>query len=176
MVELRTRHKPLAIAGAARDAVRTVGKDVVVRYVRSIDEQIDASLVRERLLAMLSSSFALLALLLSAIGLYGVVSYSVTRRTREIGIRMALGATRSRVLSAVLTQTFAVTVAGIVVGVVAAYFTTEALTAFLFNLSPRDPLTLGAVSAVLLVTSLTASVPPARRAATVDPVRAIRTE
>jgi ABC-type antimicrobial peptide transport system permease subunit len=76
----------------------------------------------------------------------------------------------------VLTQTFAVTVAGIVVGVVAAYFTTEALTAFLFNLSPRDPLTLGAVSTVLLVTSLAASVPPARRAATVDPVRAIRTE
>ena len=71
MVELRTTHEPLAIAGVARDAVRTVSKDAVIRYVRSIDEQIDASLVRERLLAMLSSSFAGLALLLSAIGLYG---------------------------------------------------------------------------------------------------------
>ena len=104
------------------------------------------------------------------------MSYSVTRRTREIGIRMALGATRSRVLSAVLTQTLALSVAGIVVGVVAAYFATEALSAFLFNLSPRDPLTLGVVSAALLLTSLAASVLPARRAATVDPVRAIRTE
>jgi len=176
MVELRTTHQPLAIAGVARDAVRTVSKDVVIRYVRSIDEQIDASLVRERLLAMLSSSFAGLALLLSAIGLYGVMSYSVTRRTREIGIRMALGATRSRVLSAVLTQTLALSVAGIVVGVVAAYFATEALSAFLFNLSPRDPLTLAVVAAALLLTSLAASVLPARRAATVDPVRAIRTE
>jgi predicted permease len=176
MVELRTAQEPLAIAGVVRDAVRSVSKDVVIRYVRSIDEQVNASLVRERLLAMLSSSFALLALLLSAIGLYGVMSYTVTRRAREIGIRMALGAAGSRVLAAVLAQTLVVVAAGIVVGVVAAVFTTEALTAFLFDLSPRDPLTLGAVSTALLLISLVASVPPARRAATLDPMRAIRTE
>ena len=176
MIELRTMQQPLALAGAARDAVRTVSKDVVIRYVRSIDEQINASLVRERLLAMLSSSFALLALLLSAIGLYGVMSYNVTRRAREIGIRMALGAARSRVLAAVLTQTLVVTVAGLILGVTAAFFTTEALSAFLFGLSPRDPLTLGAVAAALLATSLAAAVLPARRAATVDPMRVIRTE
>jgi predicted permease len=176
MIELRTAQQPLAVAGAARDAVRDVSKDVVIRYVRSIDEQIDASLVRERLLAMLSSSFALLALLLSAIGLYGVMSYNVTRRAREIGIRIALGAARSHVLATVLMQTLVVTVAGIIVGAVAAVLTTEALSSFLFDLSPRDPVTLAAVCIALLLTSLAASVLPAHRAATVDPVRAIRTE
>ena len=176
MIELRTSQAPLAVAGAVRDAVRNLSKDVVIRYVRTIDEQINASLVRERLLAMLSGSFALLALVLSAIGLYGVMSYNVTRRAKEIGIRMALGAARSQVLASVLAQTLVVSLAGIVIGILAAFFTTQALTTFLFDLSPRDPMTMAAVSVALVATCLLASVLPARRAATVDPVRAIRTE
>jgi predicted permease len=176
MIEIRTERDPAALAASAQAAVRAVSKDVVIRYVRTIDEQIDASLVRERLLAALSSGFALLALVLSAIGLYGVMSYSVTRRSREIGIRMALGAARARVLWQVLQQTAAMSLVGVALGVAAAFVVTKTLTVFLFNLSPRDPLTLAAVCAVLFATSLLAGWLPARRAARLDPLRAIRTE
>jgi ABC-type antimicrobial peptide transport system permease subunit len=175
-VEVRTVQDAVKLAPAIRDVVRTVSQHVVLRYVRTMDQQIDASLVRERLLAMLSSGFALLALVLSAIGLYGVMSYSVSRRAREMGIRMALGAARGSVLWQVMRQAIAVSLAGVIVGVVAALLTTKTLATFLFGLSAHDPLTLGAVCVLLLGTSLTAGVVPARRAASVDPARAIRTE
>jgi predicted permease len=176
MIEIRTEHEPAALAASAREAVRAVSKDVVIRYVRTIEEQINASLVRERLLATLSSGFALLALVLSAVGLYGVMSYSVTRRSREIGIRMALGAARARVLWQVLQQTAAMSIAGVALGIAAAFVATKTLTTFLFGLSPRDPVTLAGVCLVLFVTSLLAGWLPARRAAGLDPLRAIRTE
>jgi putative ABC transport system permease protein len=156
--------------------VRGVSRDVVIRYVRTIDQQINASLMRERVLASLSAGFALLALVLSAIGLYGVMSYSVTRRSREIGIRMALGAARGRVLRQVLSQTFAIAAAGTIAGILAALMATKTLSTFLFGLSERDPLTLAGVALALLVISMIAGLLPARRAATLDPVRAIRTE
>ena len=174
--EVRTAQEPAAMANTVRAAIREVSKDVVVWYVRTIDQQIDASLVRERLLATLSGGFALLALILSAVGLYGVMSYNVTRRSREIGIRMALGAARARLLGQVLGQTFAVSAAGIVVGVAAALLTTRALSTFLFGLSERDPVTLASVCVLLLLTSLVAGFIPARRAATLDPVQAIKSE
>ncbi len=176
MIEVRTAQDPVELSASARSAVRAVSKDVVIRYVRTIDEQIDASLVRERLLATLSSGFALLAVLLSAVGLYGVMSYNVTRRIREIGIRMALGAARARVLWHVLRQTIAVSIAGVGMGIVASLVATRTLVTFLFDLSPRDPLTLVGVCVTLLLTSIAAGFLPARRAATIDPVRAIRTE
>jgi ABC-type antimicrobial peptide transport system permease subunit len=176
MVEIRTAQEPAALAESVRKTVRGVSKDVVIRYVRTIDQQIDASLVRERLLATLSTGFALLALVLSAVGLYGVMSYSVTRRAREIGIRMALGAARARVLWQVLQQTAALSLAGVALGILAALAATQTLTTFLFGLSPRDPVTLAAVAVVLFVTSLVAGWLPARRAAHLDPMRVIRTE
>jgi predicted permease len=175
-LELRTAGNPAAIVAAVRESVRGVNRSIVIRYVRTIDQQIDASLVRERLLATLSASFALLALVLSAIGLYGVMSYTVTRRSREIGIRMALGAARGRVLGQVLSQTFAIAAAGTVAGIAGALMTTKALSTFLFGLSGRDPATIAGVALVLLVTSMIAGLLPARRAATLDPARAIRTE
>jgi len=175
-VEVRTAQAPAALTPLIRDAVRAASRDVVLRYVRTIDQQIDASLVRERVLATLSSGFALLALVLSAIGLYGVMSYTVTRRSREIGIRMALGAARARVLGQVLSQTLVMAAIGTLVGLGAAFFATRALGTFLFGLSGHDPLTLAAVAAALLVTSVTAGLLPARRAATIDPVSAIKTE
>jgi len=175
-LELRTARNPGAIAAAVREAVRGVNRSIVIRYMRTIDQQINASLVRERVLATLSAGFAFLALTLCAIGLYGVMSYTVTRRSREIGIRMALGAARGRVLRQVLSQTFVIAVTGTIIGVIAAMMATRTLDTFLYGLSERDPATIGGVAIALLVISMAAGLLPARRAATLDPVQAIKTE
>jgi ABC-type antimicrobial peptide transport system permease subunit len=173
---IKTAQEPAALAGAASAAARAVTKDVIIRYVRTMEQQVNASLVRERLLASFSIGFAVLALVLAAVGLYGVMSYNVTRRGREIGIRMALGARRSRVLADVLRQTMIVSSIGIAVGVTAVLLTTQYLSTLLFGLSERDPLTLAGVATMLLVTAAVAGFFPARRAATIDPVQAIKTE
>jgi predicted lysophospholipase L1 biosynthesis ABC-type transport system permease subunit len=174
MVVMRTAQDPAWLGGAAVASVREASRDIVVRYVRTIDRQIDASLTRERVLAALSGGFAGLAVVLSAIGLYGVMSYSVTRRSREIGIRLALGSARGRVLGQVLQQSLLVSIAGIGIGLAGAYGATRLLTSFLFDLSPRDPVTFVVVCLILLVISLVAGFLPARRAAGLDPLVAIR--
>jgi len=122
------------------------------------------------------NGFALLALLLASVGLFGVMSYNVARRTREIGIRMALGARRSMVLRRILQETVTVSVAGILIGLAGALATTRLVAAFLFELSPRDPSTLLATAVVLMATTMAAGWLPARRAAAVDPMRALRNE
>ncbi|HYE86672.1 MAG TPA: ABC transporter permease [Vicinamibacterales bacterium] len=173
---IRTSPSPATIVPAVRSAIRNISADVVIRYVRTIDQQIDASLVRERVLAMLSAGFALLALVLSAIGLYGVMSYSVTRRSREIGIRMALGAARSRVVGQVLAHAMIIAAAGTVAGTIAALLATRTLSTFLFGLSERDPVTLFGVSVSLITVAFVAGALPARRAAALNPVQAIKAE
>ena len=174
--ELRTAQDPAGLAAAATAAARSVSKDVVIRYVRTMAQQVNASLIRERLLATLSGGFAVLALLLAAVGLYGVMSYSVSRRGREIGIRMALGARRGNVLWQVLRQTLAVTVIGILIGVGVVLVSARYVSTLLFGLSERDPLTLASVALMLLCTAMIAGFFPARRAASLDPVTAIKTE
>ena len=173
---IRTAQEPAALSSAAVAAARAASKDVVIRYVRTMEQQVNASLVRERLLASFSGGFAALALILAAVGLYGVMSYNVTRRGREIGIRMALGARRGSVLVQVLRQTFVLSAIGVAIGVTAVLLTTKYITTLLFGLSERDPATLTTVSVVLLITASVAGFFPARRAATIDPVRAIKTE
>ena len=123
--------------------MRTLSRDVVVTWVRTMRQQIEASLTSERLLATLSTAFGALALLLACLGLYGVMSYDVTRKRRDIGIRLALGATRSMVLAAVLRQAGTIAVAGLGLGVVGAWFASQLVADFLFGLTPRDPYTLG---------------------------------
>jgi predicted permease len=174
--EIRTAQNPAGLAAAAVAAARSVSKDVVIRYVRTMAQQVNASLVRERLLATLSGSFAVLALILAAVGLYGVMSYTVSRRGREIGIRMALGARRGNVLWQMLRQTLIVSICGVAAGMAVVLLTSSYMSTLLFGLSERDPYTLVAVSAVLLITATVAGFFPARRAATMDPVRAIKTE
>jgi putative ABC transport system permease protein len=165
-----------ALAASVREEARAVRKDAVVSYIRTMDEQLDASMIRERVLATLSTAFSALALVLSAVGLYGVMAYTVARRSREIGIKLALGAARTSVLLQVLRDTLTVSATGIAVGVFAAVVLAEGVSAFLFGLAPRDPLTLVGSAAVLLVTTLVAGYLPARKAAAVDPMQALRTE
>ncbi len=175
-VEIRSRNDPRALAAAVREQVRALSKDATVWYSRTMQQQVDAALIRERLLASLSTGFGVLALLLAFVGLYGVMSYRVARRTREIGVRMALGATRSRVVRQVFHETLWVAGVGIVIGLCAALVTTKVVAAFLFGLSPRDPAMFVTVAAALLATALIAGFFPARRAAGIEPMRALRAE
>jgi predicted permease len=175
-VSVLTVREPAALASAVRDTVQSIDKDLVIRYLRTMEQQINNSLVRERLLATLSAGFGLLALVLAVVGLHGVMAYDVTRRAREIGIRMALGARRGTVLWQILRQCLVVAAIGVGIGLTTASIATRTLSTFLFDLSERDPATFAGVALLLLVTTIAAGFVPARRAATLDPVRAIRTE
>jgi predicted permease len=173
---VRTAEDPAAFAGIVRGEVRALSRDVAVPWVRTMREQIEASLVTERLLATLSAAFGALALLLACVGLYGVISYDVTRRRREIGIRLALGATRGGVLGGVLRQVGTIAIAGLGTGLVAAWFASQLVSDFLFGVTAGDPFTLGVAVLVLAVTAMLAGYLPARRAAQVDPAVTLRTE
>jgi ABC-type antimicrobial peptide transport system permease subunit len=154
---------------------------VAIDYIRTMEEQIGATLIRERLLAALSMAFGVLALVLACVGLYGVVSYDVERRTREIGIRTAVGATRGHVMRAVLGGTLLVSVAGIAVGLLliatAAPAAINTLGAdYLYGTTPRDLRVVTATTLLLALTGLLAGYIPARRAAALDPCAALRVE
>ena len=173
---IRDDSDPAPLAGAVSREVSALSRDVGVTWVRTMRQQIAASLVSERLLASLSSAFGLLTLLLACIGLYGVLSYDVARRSREIGIRLALGAHRSTVLKAVLRQTATIAAIGLMAGLLAASLASQYVEAFLFGLTPRDPVTLVVASALLGISALLAGYIPARRASRIDPAVALRAE
>ncbi len=167
---------PLAdVAGSVRQAVAEVVPSGTLDY-RPLDEQIRETLVRERMLAALSGFFGLLAVLLAGIGLYGVVAYSVARRTHEIGIRMALGADRRRITLMFLGEAIRLLVIGLVAGTVLALVATRAARSLLYGLAPHDPLTLVLAALLMAAIALAASVLPARRAAALDPMVALREE
>jgi len=169
---LRTRQDPLLLAPSVRGEVGALSGAVVVQYVRTMQQQIGAVLVQERLLALLSTAFGALALLLSCIGLYGVMSYDVSRSARDLGLRMALGAQRLDVVRQVLGSALSVSLVGVLVGIAA----TRLLASLLFGVTARDPLTLIAAAALLIVTALVAAWVPARRASRLDPVVVLRSE
>jgi predicted permease len=175
-VFVRTSLPISAIATPLRRAVRDLDKSVAVAGIKTLSQQVEQSLIRERMIAMLSSFFGLLALLLASIGLYGVMSYSVVRRTNEIGIRAALGATRRDVVWLVLRETMLLVALGIAIGLPAAIASARLIRDQLFGLEPADPLTVcGATLAIVAVAAL-AGYLPARRAAQVDPMVALRYE
>ena len=173
---LRTGAEPRLVEADVQAAVRGTHADLVVSYMRTMDEQIDTSLQRQRLLATLSIAFGGLGLALACVGVYGVMAYGVARRLREFSIRLALGATRSGLVWRVLRETLVVMAIGLAVGLAGAIAATRLLASFLYGLTPNDPATLGAAAAVLLATSIVAAYLPARRAASADPVRALRVE
>jgi ABC-type antimicrobial peptide transport system permease subunit len=159
-----------------RQEIQVIDKSLEISSVRTIPQLRDQELVQERLLAQLSSFFGLLALLLACVGLYGVMSYDVARRTHEIGIRMALGAQRRDVVGVVLRETMLLVVIGVITGLSAALATTRLITSLLYGLTPNDPLTIGLAGLLLLAVAAMAGYLPARRAARVDPMEALRHE
>jgi predicted permease len=177
--EVRTTGDPKAFVAAIRQAVREVDANLPLNNIKTQIEQADETLSLERLFAKLMSLFGLLAQQLASIGLYGVMAYSVSRRTHEIGIRMALGANRGKMLTMILRQGMTLTLIGVGLGLGAAYVLTkylESLTSMLFGVKSRDPLTFGATAALLTIVALIACFIPARRATKVDPVVALRYE
>ncbi len=173
---VRTSGDPAALAGPLRNEMRSMGPDILVTNVITLNDQVNQSLMKERLIASLSSLFGLLALLLACIGLYGVISYDVARRTREIGIRMALGAQPGDVLKLVIGQGMRLALGGVGGGLVAAYGLTRLMTTLLFGVRATDPLTFAFIPAMLLLVALLACWLPTRRAAKVDTMVALRHE
>jgi predicted permease len=173
---MRTSNESQTIGAAIRERVRAVDPDMPIYDLRTMDDVVSDSVSQPRFYMMLLSAFAGLALLLAALGIYGVISYSVSQRTRELGIRIALGATRERVVRLVLGQGVALTVVGVGLGLVGAYWLVSLLTSLLFDVGPTDGVTFAAVASVLIGVASLASYVPARRAARVDPVIAMRAD
>jgi predicted permease len=161
---------------AVRQTVRRLDANLPVFDVKSMETQVAESLFVERMVAALSVAFGGIATLLAAIGLYGVMSYAVARRTREIGIRMALGAEPRGVLWLVLKEVALLSVVGVTAGLLTAFFAARRVESQLFGLAPNDPVTLGSAVALLLTVALIAGFVPARRATRIDPLLALRTE
>jgi len=176
-VLLETAVPPASVAEAARRAVYGVDGNLPVSNLRTLDEIVARSISQPRFYMTLLAVFAAVALALAAIGIFGVLSYAVSQRTREIGIRMALGAHHRTVLGLIVREAMVMTCGGILLGVAAAFLLTEGLVAtLLFETSPHDPVTFAAVAVVLTMVSLAAAYVPARRATRVDPIVALRAE
>jgi putative ABC transport system permease protein len=173
---IRAAGDPLALAPAVRDAIRAVDPGSAALNVRTMEDVLSGSISTPRFHTVLLSLFGAVALFLAAIGVYGVMAYSVAQRTREIGIRMALGAEAANVLTMILREGLGLVGAGLVIGIVGALLATRALAGLLFQVEPHDPLTLGLVGLVLLLVALLACYVPARRATRVDPMVALRYE
>ncbi len=161
---------------AIRRVVADLNANIPIFHITTESEQIDRLLFQERLIARLSAFFGLLALVLACVGLYGLLSYDVSRRTREIGIRMALGAQQREVLRLVVKQGLTLAFVGAVAGVAVALAVTRYLTSMLYGVHANDPLTIAAVAALLCLVALAACYIPARRATRVDPLVALRYE
>ena len=175
-LEVHTSSESAAMMRPLREAIRRVERDLFVERVDTLEQRLGRVLLRERLTAYLTWAFSALALLLACIGLYGVLSYSVAGRTREIGIRSALGAQRRMLVGMVLRDAAYIVVPGIVIGAVAARLTGQTIEALLYGVKASDPPTFIAVIAVLAIVTTAAALLPARRAASIDPVRALQTE
>jgi ABC-type antimicrobial peptide transport system permease subunit len=164
------------MAPTIRRAIQTADSNVPVRAVQSVTAIVDSSLVVERLMATLAGFFGLLALSLAAVGLYGVVDYSVRRRTQEIGIRMALGAKAGQIAGMISREVAVLLAAGIAVGVPATLASSRLLETMLFGVEASDRMTIATTCGVLSVSAFLEAVLPARRAARVSPVTALRYE
>ena len=173
---VRSSLPPAAMANEIRLALKGTDPDVTLSDVRTMGDLVSIASARRRFQTSLLTAFAIIALLLALIGLYGLMAFSVNRRTREVGIRMALGAERSDVLLLILRNAAALVGTGLLAGLACTWLATRALKSFLFGVSEHDPLTVVSISLLLLVCGLVAALFPARHAASIDPVQALRAE
>ncbi|HEY6232333.1 MAG TPA: ABC transporter permease [Pyrinomonadaceae bacterium] len=175
-VVIRTKGDPTALAATARKEVQAIDPDQPVADVRTMDQWLETAVAAPRYRTGLIALFALVALILACTGIYGVMSYSVTQRTHEIGVRMALGARRFDVLKLVVRQGMALVIAGVLIGLAAAIGLTRVMASLLFEVTAKDPFTFVAVAVVLTLVAFIACYLPARRATKVDPLTALRYE
>jgi predicted permease len=174
--ELRTAGNPLAHVNAVREIVRQADSRVPLSEVKTQTAEIDQTINQEIVFAQLCTAFAILALVIACVGLYGTVSYNVARRTGEIGIRMALGAQRARVVRMILVQVVALAAVGSAIGIPAAFGASKLVASFLYGMKPNDPLAISGAVAILLGAAILAGYAPARRASRIDPMVALRHE
>ena len=167
---------PMSLVGGVRSAVSGIDPTLPLADVRTMSDVVDATLARPRAISALLTAFALMALALAGIGVYGVMAYAVSQRTQEFGVRMALGASAESVFRLVLGKALTLVSAGVVVGLIAAAGLTRLLTTLLFETEPLDPWTFGATAVVLLLVATLASWVPARRGTRVAPIEALRAE
>jgi predicted permease len=175
-IAVRSTLPPKSLASAIRSSLHTMDPNLAVADIQSMGELESGASARRRFQTSLLAVFAAIALSLALVGLYGLMAYSVSRRTREVGIRMALGAQRSDVLLLVLKKAALLLALGLVSGLVASWFATRTIQTFLFGVGRHDPTTILSVCALLVVSGLLAAMIPARRAASIDPMQALRTE
>jgi ABC-type antimicrobial peptide transport system permease subunit len=173
---IRAAGEPLALAGAAREIVHQADPRVPVIGLQTQDAMIAQTMSAERMFARLCTGFAILALAIACVGLYGTMTYSVTRRTFEIGIRMALGARPRAVVSMVMSEVTLLATIGLAIGMACALPASRFVESFLFGTAPNDPLTLACAAAILVAAALLAGYFPARRASRIDPMLALRQE
>jgi predicted permease len=174
--EVRTALAPKAIMSEIRREVARFDSNLLISDMKTETEQINQDLYQERLISALSGSFAMLAVIVACIGIYGLLAFQVARRTQEVGVRLALGARRGDVFRLLLGQGALLTVLGTVIGCTAALAVTRYIQSFLFGVKAADPLTLFAVALLLFAVAMLACYIPARRAARVDPMVALRYE
>jgi ABC-type antimicrobial peptide transport system permease subunit len=174
--EVRTGTSSAAVIRGIYSAVQALDPDLPVVGMRTEEEQIDSSLNTERLFAKLAGVFGALGLTLACVGLYGIMAYSVSCRTGEIGVRMALGATRGGILWLVLKQSFSLVLVGLTAGYLLALATTHLIASALYGVAPTNPFTLGSGMLLLFLVAMLAAWVPARRATKVDPMVALRYE
>jgi predicted permease len=175
-IAVRGSTDPFSIIGFVKYAVRALDKDVPVAKIATMDQVLSDSVAQPRFMMFLLTIFAVVALMLSAVGVYGMIAYSVTQRRHEIGIRMALGAQNGSVLKLIMKQGMSLSVTGVILGLCLAFALTRVITGLLFQVSATDPLTFIGISSLLLAVSLAAIFIPARRALSVDPILTLRYE
>jgi predicted lysophospholipase L1 biosynthesis ABC-type transport system permease subunit len=176
VIQVRTAGDPAALCATIGDEIQEVDSDLQISSVDTISEIVERTLVQEKLIAKLSGFFGILALLLTGIGLYGLMAYTVACRTQEIGIRMALGATSRHVILTILGQTLVLAAAGVALGLPVTVFLAGTISSMLFGVAPTDPATVSMSVGVMVAVAAVAGYLPARRASLLDPIGALRYE
>jgi putative ABC transport system permease protein len=173
---VRTQNNPMALSGAIRNEVLAIDREQPVSRIQTLDQVVSGSVQRDRFLMLLLGVFAAVALILAAVGLYGVMNYAVTQRTHEIGIRMALGASGGNVVKLIVGHGMMLTSIGVATGLAGAFAVTRVMATLLYEVSATDSLTFAGIAVLLSCVALVACLAPARRAIKVDPMQALRHE